>query len=57
MKRSLIVAAVLAAVFALPGCKHGEAPHAHTHRVRAGRPTPVHHHPAHTAPAPAPDRR
>lgn len=55
MKRSLIVAAVLAAVFALPGCKHGEAAHAHTHRIRAGRPTPVHHHPAHTAPAP--DRR
>ena len=55
MKRFLITVAALAALALLPGCKHGAAPHGHTHRVHAGRPSPAHHHPAHMAPAP--DRR
>ena len=63
MKNLLTAVAACAALFLFPGCRHGHhhdgrhpgGPYDHTHRVHPGRPTPVHHHPAHGArPLPPP---
>jgi len=66
MKNTLIALVALAALALFPGCRHMEKhhddPRCHTHRVRAGRPSPAQHHHGHGSremppPPPAPVRR